>query len=65
MSHKIKMVKEKSIEESKPQKRTATVEELYQNCPKCNDEFLVKVQSEKGLQYHCSGCGHEEFRNWK
>ncbi len=59
------MAKEKSEEKSEPRTRTATVEELYQDCPKCDGEFLVKVQSEKGLQYHCSDCGYEEFREWK
>ena len=61
--HKTKMVKEKSKQEE-PQ-RTATVEELFQNCPKCGGDLLVKIQSEKGLNYKCEGCGHEEFRNWK
>lgn len=55
------MVKEKKSEESK---RTATVEELYQDCPKCNGEFLVKVQSVKGLDYLCYDCGYAEFRAW-
>ena len=66
--HKTKMVKEKSekkIEQKKPQKRTATVEELFQNCPKCGGDLLVRVQSEKGLDYKCEACGHEEFRKWK
>ena len=59
------MAKKKSEqEESKPQKRTATVEELFQNCPECNGDLLVKVQSEKGLDYKCEGCGYKEFRKW-
>ena len=58
------MVKEKSEKKSEP-RRTATVEELFQNCPKCNGDLLVKIQSEKGLDYKCEGCGHEEFRKWK
>ncbi len=55
------MAKEKSEERT----RTATIEELYQDCPKCGDELLVKVQSEKGLDYKCYSCKHEEFRKWK
>ncbi len=58
------MAKEKSKEKSEPRTRTATVEELYQDCPKCNGEFLVKVQSEKGLDYRCQDCSYEEFRVW-
>ena len=60
------MVKEKSkkAEESKPRQRTATVKELFQNCPKCQGELLVRVQSEKGLDYKCQDCSHEEFRKW-
>ena len=58
------MAKEKSEEKTEPRTRTATVEELYQDCPKCGGELLVKVQSEKGLDYKCYGCGHEEFRKW-
>ncbi len=61
VKEKIKKVEEKS--ESRT--RTATVEELYQDCPKCHGEFLVKVQSEKGLDYKCSDCGYKEFRDWK
>jgi len=45
--------------------RTANLEELYQDCPKCDEELLVKFQSEKGLDYKCQSCGHEEFRKWK
>jgi len=59
------MAKDKLKEESKPQKRTATVEELFQNCPKCNGDLLVKIQSKKGLDYKCQDCKHEEFREWK
>ena len=59
------MVKKKYEEESKPQKRTATIKELYQSCPKCGGDLLVKIQSEKGLDYKCEGCGYEEFREWK
>ena len=59
------MAKKKTEQENKPQKRTATIEELFQNCPKCGGDLLVKVQSEKGLDYKCERCGHEEFRNWK
>lgn len=59
------MAKKQVEEESKPQQRTATVEELFQNCPKCNGDLLVKVQSKKGLNYKCQSCGHEEFREWK
>lgn len=58
------MVNKKS-EQDKPQKRVATVEELFQNCPKCGGDLLVKIQSEKGLDYKCDGCGYTEFRNWK
>ncbi len=52
-------------EKSEPRTRTATVKELYQDCPKCGDALLVKVQSEEGLAYKCESCGHEEFRKWK
>ena len=58
------MVKEKSKEKSEARTRTATIEELYQDCPKCGGDLLVKVQSEKGLDYECQ-CGHKEFRAWK
>ena len=54
------MAKEKR---SETRTRTATVEELYQDCPKCGGELLVKVQSEKGLDYECT-CSHKEFRKW-
>lgn len=58
------MAKKKSEQvESKP-KRVATVEELFQNCPKCNGNLLVRIQSEKGLDYKCEECGHTEFRKW-
>ena len=63
--HKIKMVKKKSEKvESESQKRVATIEELFQNCPKCKGNLLVKIQSKKGLDYKCEDCGHEEFRKW-
>ena len=58
------MAKKKSVQKESKSQRTASVEELFQDCPECDNEFLVKVQSEKGLQYLCSGCGHEEFRKW-
>ena len=51
--------------EEKSEQRTATVEELFQNCPKCSDSLLVRVQSKKGLDYLCQHCGHSEFRAWK
>jgi len=58
------MPKKKSEEsEEEPRTRTATVEELFQDCPKCGGELLVKVQSEKGLDYECK-CGYKEFRKW-
>ena len=56
------LVKEK-VSEKKV--RTATVKELYQDCPKCNGDLLVRVQSKKGLEYLCQECGHSEFRVWK
>jgi len=60
------MVKEKPKKKDVAKgSRTATIEELYQDCPKCGEEFLVKFQSEKGLDYRCQTCGHEEFRKWK
>ena len=62
-SIQVKMAKEKS-KQKLASKRTATVKELFQNCPECGGELLVKVQSEKGLDYKCEGCNHEEFRKW-
>jgi len=59
-----KNTKVNTEEKSKPQKRTATVKELFQNCPKCGGDLLVKRQSEKGLDYVCK-CGHKEFRKWE
>ncbi len=59
---KVILKKEDKAEE---RTRTATVEELFQDCPKCNGNLLVKVQSKKGLDYLCQECGHSEFRVWK
>lgn len=54
----------KQKEEKSESRRTATVEELFQSCPKCDGEFLVRVQSKEGLEYWCQHCGHKEFRKW-
>ena len=69
MAKKESKVEEKVLlkkeEKSEQRTRTATVEELFQSCPKCNGDLLVKVQSKKGLDYLCQHCGHSEFRAWK
>ena len=57
------MAKKKSEEAEQP--RSPNVEELWQDCPKCGGEFLVRNWSEKGIDYRCSNCKHEEFREWK
>lgn len=54
----------KKVEKSEPSTRIATVEELFQSCPKCGGEFLVRVQSKEGLEYWCQDCSHKEFRKW-
>ena len=54
-----KKTSEQNEEYSKP---SATVEELFQTCPKCKGDLLIKHQSEKEFQYKCDGCGYEEIR---
>ena len=58
------MVKKKT-ETKAEEPRSPTPEELWQECPKCGGEFLVRNWSEKGIDYRCSNCKHEEFREWK
>jgi predicted RNA-binding Zn-ribbon protein involved in translation (DUF1610 family) len=57
------MVKEKTakteVEYSKP---SASVQELFQTCPNCKGDLLVKQQTEKELKYRCDDCGYEETR---
>jgi predicted RNA-binding Zn-ribbon protein involved in translation (DUF1610 family) len=55
-------VEDKNVEYSK---ESVTIEELYQDCPKCNGNLLVKFQTDKELQYKCDSCGYEEVRNRK
>lgn len=57
------MAKKKSeqIEDVEYSKPSATIKELYQDCPKCHGDLLVKVQTEKEFQYKCE-CGYEEVR---
>ena len=58
------MVKKEELKTEK-KARSATVKELFQDCPKSGGSLLVRVQSEKGLDYLCHECGHSEFREWK
>lgn len=54
---------EQTLEETEYSKPSATIEELFQTCPKCNGDLLVKFQSEDKLSYKCDGCGYTEDRN--
>lgn len=56
----------KNIEEKEEySKESATVEELFQECPKCKGDLLIKVQTDKEFQYKCDDCGYQETRKRK
>lgn len=59
------MAKKSEIKDEPEHKsRTATIKELFQTCPKCKGDLLVKKQTPEGLHYKCEHCGYEEFRKW-